>query len=231
MLLQRGPSGDFVSRAWEGKAVVCIATGPSLTAAQIETVRRAREADAVRVIAINDAFLLAPFADVLFFADTKKFYGWYEQGLARAWPWTRFDAAQTQRAFAEFRGQKCTVRDKAGGVFTLKVSGTTGLSENPGGLHTGQNGGHMALNLAFLSGGKPILLLAYDGKRGPRGEEHGFGKHPDKSEPPYLEMAQNMRGTVKQLNAAGAAVFNCTPGSAVDCFPRKSLDECLALTA
>jgi hypothetical protein len=89
-LIVQGADGRHqVSRAWEGKTVVCIAGGPSLTKEQLELVRAARERDAVRVIVINDAYLIAPWADVLYFADAR-WAKWHVQGVDKSWPWVKF---------------------------------------------------------------------------------------------------------------------------------------------
>lgn len=227
MLLATRGALDVVTRAWEGRTVVCIATGPSLTQAQIETVRAAREADVVRVIAISDAYLVAPFADLLFFAD-QKWHDWHVAGLARDWGWCRFSAEQARQAFAGFAGQKCSVLNRKPGCFVLRSAGLAEMSLEPTTISTGHNGGFMALNIAALSGGRPILLVGYDGRRGPRGEHHAFGMHPDKKEPPYELMREVFRKAADKLAQLGIEVVNCTPGSAWTCFPGGTLEERIA---
>ena len=197
----------------------------------LEQVRRARELDRVRVIAVSDMYLVCPWADLLYFADAK-WWKWHTEGIAKSWPWAKFTAEEVRKAFAGFAGQKVTVFTTGmmvsdGRVFMLHRCSSEGLSEKQNGLHTGGNSGHMALNPAFLAGGNPILLLGYDGKRGPRGEKHGFGEHPDKTEPPYKDMQRNFAGTLPVLKAAGVSVINCTPSSAITCFPKTPLEQAL----
>lgn len=231
--------GGVVTPAWTGKAAVCIATGPSLTEAQLERVREARAADLVRVITVNDAYLVAPFADVLYYADAK-WRRWQEAGLERRWPWRSFSADEVRQAFASFGGQKCSVRrrhmvkgkpelvEDSGDTQYLGILLSDGLSLNPGGIATGSNSGHQALNIAALSGAKLVLLVGYDARpagSAPREIPHAFGEHPDKSRPPYVLMKKNMRTTQTALRQLGVQVFNCTPGSAIDCFERRSLEE------
>jgi hypothetical protein len=50
-----------VPKLWPGSTVVCLGTGPSLTAEDVEAVR-----GRAKVIAINNAHALAPWADVLY---------------------------------------------------------------------------------------------------------------------------------------------------------------------
>lgn len=238
MLLQ----GGAVTPAWSGKVAVCIATGPSLCAAQLELVRAARAADAVRVVVVNDAYLVAPWADVLYYADTK-WRGWQEAGVERRWPWQHFSADQVREAFAAFRGQKCSVRrrrlvkgkpelvEDRGGTQYLDILLSDGLSLDPRGIATGGNSGHMALNIAALSGAKLVLLLGYDARpagQAPRDVPHAFGEHPDKSRPPYVLMRKNMKSAQAALRQLGVRVINCTPGSAIECFERGTLEGFLS---
>lgn len=220
-----------IERAWEGRTVVCIASGPSTTREMIERIRVARERDRARVVVVNDMYLVCPWADVLFFADSK-WWQWHRNGLAKSWPWVKFSAEDVRKRFAEFAGQKVTVFSTGrsvvdGQVFMLHYDGHDGLSEKSNELRTGGNSGHMALNLAALTGASQILLVGYDAKRGARGEKHGFGEHPDKTEPPYDNMRRNAASTVPVLKARGVEVLNCTPGSAIGCFPKMPLEQAL----
>jgi hypothetical protein len=52
-LMLRGPSGDYVSRGWEGETVVCIASGPSLSKEQVEVSKQ------FKTIVINDNYLIS----------------------------------------------------------------------------------------------------------------------------------------------------------------------------
>lgn len=216
-----------VTPSWSGKAVVCIATGPSLTEAQLRAVQAAREADAVRVIVVNDAYLVAPFADLLYYAD-EKWRRWQVGGIVRAWPWRRFTAADVSEAWAAFAGQRCSIGTKVhADTEYLRIWQTDGISTDPAMISTGSNGGHQALNIAVLAGGNPVLLLGYDAQ--PSGKrKHAFGDHPDGTEAPYDHMKRAMRTTVRPLQDLGARVINCSPGSGLDCFERGAIDAALA---
>lgn len=207
-----------VAPAWAGETAVCVASGLSLTRAQAELTRGARDRDGcpVRVVAVNDAYLRAPWADVLYFADAK----W--------WRWHR-----DRPEFKAFAGEKCTilatgnaVEDPA--IHILAAGASEGLSLAPGALCTGSNSGHQALNLAALARPRRILLLGYDARREKGKPSHFFGEHPDRSETPYEVMRSRMRLIARDLAAAKIEVVNCSPGSALDCFPRGELDRLLA---
>lgn len=226
-LLQRGPDGDRVARVWSDKVVVCIASGPSLTREQIDALRIARHRDQVRVIAVNDNYLVAPFADLHYYADIK-WKKWHEAGLARAWPWCSFTADQVREAFAAFPGQRCTLTcTPAGpGEYRLKNSLPDGISTDPRGIATGWNTGHQALNIATLSGARSILLLGYDAAPA-AGRKHAFGEHPDGSVVPYSFMQDELGKTSAVIARLGVRVINCSAISALTCFEKKSLDAAL----
>ena len=69
----------MVPRAWVDETAVCIASGPSLTQADVDYVR-----GKARVIVVNNGYLLAPWADVLYAADAR----WWmlAQGRDAAFP-------------------------------------------------------------------------------------------------------------------------------------------------
>lgn len=213
-LLQHGSDGDFVTRSWIGKAAIVIATGPSLTHEQCEVARRLREADVARVIAVNDALYMAPFADVHYFPDRK----WWQDFGHRDRP-----------EFRAFKGQRCSMLMPSGGVesnhesgavYLLRIGKADGWSWRPHTLNTGVNSGHQAINLAALSGGNPVIALGLDGRG-----QHFFGNHPDNSVVPHAEMRQNLTAGAAELAERGIRVINCSPGSAIDCFERGTIEE------
>jgi hypothetical protein len=196
-----------VPLAWPGSTVVCIGTGPSLTRADVEACR-----GKARVIAVNDAYTIAPFADVLYACDAK----W--------WAW--------HKGAPEFAGLKYTLKRPLTpapklwpGVVALKDCGRLGLSVDPEGLKTGHNSGYQALNLAVLFGAARIVLLGYDMHA--TGKDHYFGKHPDHTRPPFRQCIDAFTSLLAPLKELEVAVINCTPGSALKCFPMGTLAEAL----
>lgn len=190
-------------RIWPGETVVCLGTGPSLTRDDVESCRcRAR------VIAVNDAYRLAPWADCLYAADAK----W--------WRW--------HKGVSDFAGLKYSIephRPEKAGTVVLKNLGDVGLSLDPSGLCTGKNSGYQAINLAVHFGARRILLLGYDFRGA-----HFFGAHPDGSllNTSCLPLFDTL---VKPLAAIGVSVTNCTPRSGVTCFPSATLDVMLEAVA
>jgi hypothetical protein len=225
-ILRRPAAGTLseVAREWIGATAVLIGGGPSLTreqVAQVELVREQRRA--LRVIAVNDAYRLAPFADICYFADSE-WWGWHKD---------RSD-------FQAFAGQKCSISDSGGNIKDPAVhilrnangrGHSFGLSLDPKQIVTGSNSGYQALNIAVLAGAKTILLLGFDARE-PTGKTHWFGDHP-KREPiaAYAEYRKAFSAGERAILAAGVKVVNCSPGSAIDSFPKMDLEDALRLYA
>ena len=201
-----------VPRMWPGATVACLGGGPSLSAEQVMRLR-----GRARVIAINDAWRLAPWADVLYACDGR---------------WWRKHAG-----VPDFAGLKITLSNSAAQVAewpeitVLQNTGVEGLARAPQGLRTGRNGGYQAINLAYHFGAKRILLLGYDMKIAADGRSHWFGEHADWPVRPNIYrdvFLPHFEGLAHDLDAAGVDVVNCTPGSALEAFRKAPLDHALA---
>lgn len=197
------PSYARVERLWPGSTVVCLGSGPSLTKADVESVR-----GRARVIAVNDTYRLAPWADVLYACDSK----W--------WRW--------HKGVPTFAGLRYSLdlRAQAFGVSVLRNSGMTGLEPDPSALKTGHNSGYQAINLAVHLGAERIVLLGYD-MRG----DHFFGSHPDQSRPPFALCLKRFQTLVEPLAAAGVTVINASRKTALTVFPCASLESVLEAAA
>lgn len=202
--------GEPVARRWPGETFVCIASGPSLTAADVEAVR-----GRARVVVVNNGLLLAPWADVLWATD------------ARWWKW---HAARV----ATFGGLKFSL--SFGGpklpsdVHVLRNAGYSGWSTDPSAVYHGKNGGFAALQLAALLGAARVLLLGYDMQR-TGNRDHWHGDHPYKMPNPYRSWVRAFTDNAPAMRAAGLKVVNCSRETALECFPRLSLTEALGATA
>jgi hypothetical protein len=191
----------MVPRLWPQGTIVCVGTGPSLTADDVEYVRG--KADAV--IVVNDAYKLAPWADVLYACDSK----W--------WDW--------HKGVPAFQGLKYTLQSRAAkwpGVQVLTHRGESGLDLDPSAVRTGKNSGYQAINVAVHLGARRVILLGYD-MRG----THWFGNHPDGSKPPFALCLTYFQTLVEPLHEAGVEVINCTRKTALTMFPQMTLQEAL----
>lgn len=201
-------SGGYVPvpRLWPGETVVCIASGPSLTDADVEFVR-----SKARVIVVNTTYLKAPWADCLYACD----------GIW--WRW--------HHGVPTFTGLKYGMGPSVGrvpGVTVLRNMGERGLESDPTGLRTGLNSGYQAINLAVHFGASRIVLLGYDLQVGPNGQEHWHKNHPSHRQNPYRLFLRNFPTLVEPLKAIGVDVVNCTRRTALTCFPQASLQEVFA---
>lgn len=239
MILER-IHGDLrfsrVRPIWSDRAVIVLGGGPSLSLEHFEMVRTARETDRVRVVAVNDAYLLAPWADVVYAADAKWFV-WQSIGVEK--PKLGLTAQQVRERWARFAGQKCGIEVAAqylpDSAHVLRLSHAPGLSRDPAALASGRSDGYMghsgfqALNLAILAGAKLIILLGFDG--GPlSGQSHFHGEHPVPTpDDVWPHIRRSFSVIERELSAAGVRVVNCSPASAIENFEKMPLAAALAL--
>lgn len=193
-----------VPRLWPNSTIVCIASGPSLTPADVDFVR-----GKARVVVVNTSYKLAPWADVLYACDS------------RWWKW--------HSGAKDFRGLKFTLTSPVySGVQLLKNTGPAGLERKPHGLRTGRNSGYQAVNLAVHLGAVRVVLLGYDMQR-TGGKEHWHANHPSRMHSPLAQFRESFATMVDPLKKAGVTVVNATRETALTCFPRVPLEEALDL--
>lgn len=196
-------------RRWAGRCVVA-ASGPSLTP-EVATLCRGE-----RVIAVNDAHRLLPFADVLYGCDL-------------AWH-------QHHRFCPDFAGEKWTShslspkndkRPMPDGFYIIEGRDAPGFSRDPARIHYGNNSGYQAVNLAILFGADPIVLVGFDMREVDR-KRHFFGSHPAplRDGHAFGPWISNFDRAAKMLGNS-PQIINATPGSALTCFPMMPLAPAL----
>ncbi len=247
MILER-VKGERFSRVlplWKGRTVAILAGGPSLTAQAFEMVREAREADALRSIAVNDSYLLAPWADAHYAADAK-WHTWHTAGIAK--PALGLTAEDVRLRWSVFGGERCSIQpakdypvpaesalERDDRVHLLKnlhhPYRGAGLSRDPGYLVTGWNSGFQALNLAILAGASRVLLLGFDACHTADGRSHWHGGHPTPSSGDYEPFLRAFSAAEGAIADAGVEVVNCSQISRINAFPKMPLEETLAVTA
>lgn len=198
-----------VLRLWPGETFVCIGSGPSLTREDVEYCR-----GRARVIAIKNTVELAPWADVL--------YGAGSDAGGQTW-WAREGPKLT------FPGLRYTLDDRARQwASVLRMTGVDGLGLDPSGVNTGSHSGYQAMNLAVHLGAAKIVLLGYDMKRSAEDQDHYFGQHPHGHRPPFGLFLFRFPTIVEPLQRLGIPVVNATRDTALDLFPRCSIQEALS---
>lgn len=197
-------------RRWPGATAVILGTGPSLCPEDVDYCR-----GRAKIIAVNGAYKIAPFADVLYACD------W------RWWQWNR-DALG-------FPGLKICLDDRALAEFPelewMRRGREEGLEDDPGALALGRTSGHQAVNLAVHFGAAKIILLAFDCAAAPDGKLYfAGGNYPHPTDPAIFKTIRKRFAVMAPLLAArGVAVVNASRTTALEAFPRVSLVDALGL--
>ena len=188
---------------------------------------RGRAAAGFRVIAVNDSWRIAPFADALYFCDKS----WWDMQQAR----NHYAVSGTSFHDLIYKGFWVTGSPKFHDhpqVRYLRFTGESGLEEEPTGLRTGHNSGYQAINLAVHFGAKKIVLLGFD-MRVVNGRTH-WHDEPRQSAAAYgndifpRTMLPHFGSLVVPLAEHDVEIVNATPDSAITCFPSASLKDVLA---
>lgn len=206
-----------VPKMWAGQTVVVMATGPSLTREQANLVAVA----GLPVLAVNDNAIdverngklvpaMAPQAEMLYASDAD---------------WWRVNA----QSALKFPGLKVTCMDSVEfkAVKLLRQSGMTGFDPDPKHLRTGGNSGYAAIHIAIQAGAERILLLGFDMTSHGGAKPHWFGKHIAGLRPTDDGTFTRWIERFPALMGHGAEIINCSPGSALKCFPTADLAEVL----
>ncbi len=209
------------AREWAGETVCIIASGPSLTAADVAHARAARAAGRCRLIVINREWEGAPDADLLYACDES---WWRANGGVPAFRGIK--AGLNRNCYPDVRVLRS--RRKGDGP---EPQATHGLSDEPGYLREGRNSGYQAIDLACQLGAARIALLGFDCKLGRDGRRHHFGDHPRPLSNPRAELlarwVEAYRTLALPLSARRIEVINCSRDTAIDAFPRSTIQECL----
>lgn len=195
-------------------------TGPSLTPQQVETARR----KGFELYACNDAFRLAPDCSLLHACN----YQWWDS----RWPEVK-DLPARKTTIFEDTARKYGIEYVPGQWFS-------GLSDSPL-ISYGHSAGYQLLNLAYHKEPARIVLLGYDmrfaadydGKARKVGSQprHFFGEYPPElqhwpsvkvRDGVHFELVDLYRSVAKQ---GFVEIINCTPGSAIDCFPSCDIES------
>lgn len=213
---------------FDGQTVVCIASGPSLTAETCETVRQARAAGRCAAIVVNSSCRLAPWADVLFFTDS----GWYEPRRDLVRDWAGLVVSMSRLAKRELPQKVKRVKGCGDPSWPPRREGMPKCPgfPDPGGpyLHQGRNSGNTAVSLAIAMGARRVLMAGYD-CRIVNGREHHHDEYKGGRDATIydLEFRHAFRGWNEAARHSGVEIINCTPGSAIEEFPFAVLEDVL----
>jgi len=184
---------------------IIIASGPSLTRADCDAMRGIGH-----TTVINRAVFFAPWADCLYAGDQSF---WKVYGPDIAW----------------FRGERVTHQEYKS---TRQFTGDYRFRR------FGGNSGHQAIQYAVSRGSRRIALLGFD-------HQHTGGKkHCHEDYPRHVRVGNEtvsfgnaecvdywvkiMNSTAQDLQRMGAEVVNLSRDTALECFPRMTVEEFVA---
>lgn len=184
---------------WSGRTVVCIASGPSLTAADCEAAR------SHPAIVTNSSFRLALWADILFGHDSRWWKAHIEEVKASG-----------------FAGRLLTA-SPVGGNLGLETT------HNAHWLRSYPNSGASAIGIAIAAGAVRVVLIGYDCGFGVGGERHWHADHPGgmsncKS---IAAWPRHFANVARDAEKAGVEVLNASRATALRCFARVALSDAL----
>lgn len=198
---------------WSGETAAIIASGPSAKNANISLLK-----GMTRVIAIKKSVELAPFADVVYGCDA---------------PWWR-----SVQGLPKFQGLKLAYdRGVCGSQYGIRMVEIEDPTSNDlkfgvtGNVGAGGNSGFQALNLAIQFGATRIILIGFD-LRGDSGE-HWYGRNNwamanNPVDSVYKRWVTAFTSAAPVLSARGIRVINASPISALQCFPKMSIEDALS---
>ena len=173
------------------------------------------------IIAVQDAWRLVPWADVLYGCDPH----WWEYHKGTGFKGEKWSTHNHKSEELE-TNDKSKAHDQYGVRCVLGCMGNE-FSLDPAVIHFGNNSGFQAINLAILFGCTHITLIGFD-MRAVDGKSHFFGNHPQE-----LQTGIDYERFVKYYDCAARKlpdhirIVNATPDSALRCFPMMSLEKAM----
>lgn len=198
---------------WKGETAWIIGGGPSLMGLDLTPIHSAH------VIGANSAYVLGEWVDIILFSDTN---------------WWQWNAARVQAEYGGIIATLCTQESvlRNTRLLPLKRKHANGLSRVQGVINWNKNTGASCIGLAVQLGVKKIVLLGFDMKVKPEGENNGHHWHSLHKHSPagniyerrFLPPFQELQ---RDLDSVGVEVFNACPDSALSCFQRGTFEEAL----
>lgn len=202
---------------WKGEPCIVAASGPSLTPDVARAVRMSRWLDRWRVMAVNDAYRVLPFADAMYACDWS---WWRRHDGAKDFKGERYTSHSLDSSLTD---DKSAVANELPDLHLVPAKNEAGFGR--GVIHYGLPGssGFQAVNLAINLGASRIVLVGFD-YRFVGGKSHFFGDHQwlrQSTEDHYRDLA-------RAFGPAPVPIVNATAGSAIECYPFMSLEAAVA---
>lgn len=210
----------MIKRIYPDSTIIVCGTGPSITQQQIDLVNKS---DA-KVIGCNRAYQIFNI-DVLHGCNYQFWKYWWHD--------------IKDKSFLKYTTRP-ELKGEHEGLEYIREKWIDGLSIDPNYIAAHHGTGPQAVNLAYLMGAKTILLVGWDmrfpgkiddrtytEKRRYLGEDPLTEKHWPRTAP-----NGDLAGLIKEMETIkpedyGVNIINCTPNSAMTCFPMMELSEAL----
>ena len=198
--------GDLRYREWRGRwqdrTVFVLASGPSLTPEDVASVRTYAEANDCPVVVTNTTYRLAPWADVLFFYDSR----WW--------------SAHGEAVLRDFPGQIVTV---------CELTHHRMLNLRKQSFNAYKNSGGGAISFAMYAGVKRVVTLGLDGQPAADGRQHWHAPDPVLGDATGLSLfLPCFPALAKDAAQQGVEIVNASRQTAITCFQRRPLEAILA---
>lgn len=194
------------AREWEGETGFLIVGGPSVREQNVELLRGRR------VMVVNSSYQLVPWADFLFFADSR----WYRAHQEKLKFW-KGRIVTTSAVFNDRR------------LLKVRPVPSKALVTQPDAVafrHTSTQG---ALNILVHLGCKRIVLLGLDMRAASDGVTHHHKPHDWPQRPTCWQTQKlHLAKMAEPLKALGVTVVNTSLKSLVDWWPKRSLEDVLS---
>lgn len=191
---------------FDGKIVFVLGGGPSLATFDCGNLH------GLPTVVVNSSAKIALWAPVLYFQDTN----WFEanESLVRTWGGI---------VCTPSRSAKLAAPDI---IKRLELVHTDRFLIGGKAIRWGRTSGHSAISLAIAMGAAYVCLLGFDMKRDANGRSHWHDDYNSQDDKMYShDFIPATAGWHVMAIAANVWIINCTPGSALDEFPRDSIDR------
>lgn len=201
--------------AWAGHRCFIMGGGPSLRGFDFSQLK------GEKIIVINRAFEVCPFADIMFSMDNR-FYNWLVRGQLPG----------SLEKFMAFKGLKVWLEVSNNsyhhGIYYVVGLPTDGIPYSlKAGIYHGNHSGYGALQLALVLGAGPIYLLGYDMKHQGTATHFHSGYPSRQGAHTLFSFKSGLERLAPMIRKAGRKVINLNPDSALRCFEFGNIKEIL----
>lgn len=209
---------------WRGRRVFVMASGPSLTEAVAARVQNFGGANSATIV-VNSSYMMAPWADCLFFTDNS----WFEprRAIIEAWPRLVVSVSRAAKRAMPNKVLRVQLVDRTEEGMPLRAFPPLGSPH----IRFGRSSGQTAIALAIAMGAKEVVLLGFD-MRVVNGMEHHHGEYFGKKRDLDIyarEFVPAFAGWNIQALRAGVKIINATPDSGLREFMSVPLDVLLPI--